>query len=149
MAAKEAAAESSSREALLAKLRELGVHGIIFQMAKRGQVIDLRCEMPKCYYHKGRDSFDPKSHPPGPWELVPDHYPRLRADGGHLEPGNVRLSHVLCNREDYGWRVKIRTMLDKKMSLDEIAETLNRKGVSAPHGSGKWSAATVRKWFVS
>jgi hypothetical protein len=35
------------------------------------------------------------------------------------------------------------------MSLDEIAEDLNRKRVRAPHGSGSWSAATVRKAFVS
>ena len=43
------------------------------------------------------------------------------SDGGHLVPWNVRLAHVLCNREDYGWRMKIRRMLDKGMSLEEIA----------------------------
>lgn len=39
-------------------------------------------------------------------------------------------------------------MLEKGMSLDEIAENLNLKGVRAPHGRGTWSAATVRKAFV-
>jgi Recombinase len=45
--------------------------------------------------------------------------------------------------------MRIRRMLEKGMSLDEIAEELNKKGVRAPHGSGRWSAATVRKAFVS
>jgi Recombinase len=62
---------------------------------------------------------------------------------------NVRFSHVLCNREDYGCRMRIRRMLEKGMSLDEIAEELNEKGVRAPHGRGRWSAATVRNAFVS
>jgi DNA-binding transcriptional MerR regulator len=65
------------------------------------------------------------------------------------ESWNVRLSHVLCNREDYGWRMRIRRMLEKGMSLEEIAERLNDKSVRTPHGSGKWSATTVRKAFVS
>jgi DNA-binding transcriptional MerR regulator len=78
-----------------------------------------------------------------------DHYPRLKADGGHLVPWNVRLAHVLCNREDFGWRLRIRRMLAKGMSLEEIAETLNHKRVRRPHGSATWSASTVRKAFVS
>jgi hypothetical protein len=45
--------------------------------------------------------------------------------------------------------MRIRRMLEKGMSLDEIAEKLNEKGVRAPHGRGRWSAATVRKAFVS
>jgi recombinase len=45
--------------------------------------------------------------------------------------------------------MRIRRMLEKGMSLDEIAENLNHKGVRAPHGRGSWSATTVRKAFVS
>ena len=131
------------------RLQELGVRGVLVQMAQRGQIIELRCEMPKCYCHKGRAHFDRKSHPPGPWEPSPDHYPRLKSDGGRLDPWNVRLSHVLCNREDYGWRMRIRRMLEKGMSLEAIAEKLNHEGVRTPHGTPKWSAAKVRKSFVS
>ena len=40
-------------------------------------------------------------------------------------------------------------MLEKGMSLEEIAEKLNEKAVRVPHGMGRWSAATVRKAFVS
>lgn len=78
-----------------------------------------------------------------------DHYPRLKADGGQLVPWNVRLAHVLCNQEDYVWRMRIRRMLEKGRSLEEIAEDLNDKGIRRPHASAKWSASTVRKAFVS
>ena len=51
------------------------------------------------------------------WALNADHYPKLKADGGTLTPGNIRLAHVLCNREDFTWRMPIRTKLDQGMSL--------------------------------
>ena len=40
-------------------------------------------------------------------------------------------------------------MLEKEMSLEDIAERLNDKSVRTPHGVAKWSATTVRKAFVS
>ena len=123
----------------------VGTRGVLVQMAQRGQIIELRCEMPKCYCYKGRGYFEPRSTPLTDWAPSPDHYPRLKADGGHLVPWNVRLSHVLCNRQDYGWRMRIRRMLEEGMSLDQIAENLNRQRVRRPHGSSKWSAAAVRK----
>ena len=131
------------------QLRALGVGGVLAQMAKRGQLIELRCEMPMCYCHKGRGHFDPKSHPPTPWTPSPDHYPQLKADGGQLVAWNVRLSHVRCNQMDFAWRMRIRGMLEKKMSLDEIAVELTRKGIPRPHGRQTWSAKAVRRAFVS
>jgi hypothetical protein len=141
--------EPTTGATLADQLRALGTHGVLVQMARRGQIIELRCEMPKCYCHKGRGHFDPKSTPLTDWAPSADHYPRLKADGGHLVPWNVRLSHVRCNREDYGWRMRIRRMLEKGMSLEEIAENLNDKGIPKPHGSATWSATSVRKAFVS
>jgi hypothetical protein len=96
-------------ESLIAELEGLGItRGIVRQMVAVGQIIELRCEMPKCYYHKGRRSFEMKRHPPAQWQLLVDHYPILARDGGRMDPWNVRLGHVLCNRYDYGWRVRIR-----------------------------------------
>ena len=40
-------------------------------------------------------------------------------------------------------------MLEKGMSLEEIAANLNHKGIRRPHGSVTWSATSVRKAFVS
>ena len=61
----------------------------------------------------------------------------------------MRLAHVMCNREDYGWRTRINTLLRDGKSLDAIASDLTTKGVKAPHGRNTWTAATVRKAFVS
>jgi hypothetical protein len=149
MTPKKAGPEAGIGDAAAHQLRALGTRGVLVQMAQRGQIIELRCEMPTCYCHKGRSYFEPRATPLPDWAPSPDHYPRLKADGGHLVPWNVRLSHVLCNRQDYGWRMRIRRMLEKGMSLEEIADTLNHKRVRRPHGSPNWSAATVRKAFVS
>lgn len=136
-------------EDAIAVLARLNVGGVLKQVAQRGQLLEIRCEMPKCYCPNGRRYFEPKSHPPRQWALSADHYPRLKKDGGKLEPGNVRLAHVLCNREDYGWRVRITKMMSDGRSLHEIASELNRKGVRTPHGSAKWTPGSVRKAFVS
>ena len=149
MTAKPTSPEALFGDTLADRLRGLGTRGVLVQMAQRGQIIELRCEMPKCYCHKGRGYFDPKSTSRSDWSPSPDHYPRLKADGGHLVPWNVRLAHLLCNQEDYGWRMRIRRMLERGMSLDEIAEALNRQGIQRPHGSARWSASSVRKAFVS
>ena len=142
-------AETASRESLADRLRALGTRGVLVQMAERGQIVELRCEMPSCYCHKGRRYFDARSTPLTAWAPSPDHYPRLKADGGQLVPWNVRLAHVRCNKMDYGWRMRIRAMLEKGLSLEQIAEQLNRKRVPRPHGSQTWTARAVRKAFVS
>jgi len=147
--AKTTGPEAIMGDTLAGRLRALGTRGVLVQMAQRGQIIELRCEMPKCYCHKGRGYFEERDTPLPAWAPSPDHYPRLKADGGHLVSWNVRLSHVLCNREDYGWRMRIRRMLEKGMSLEEIAENLNYKRIRRPHGSATWSATSVRKAFVS
>jgi hypothetical protein len=50
---------------------------------------------------------------------------------------------------DYIWRKKINALLGKRMSLEEIAEKLNAEKVPTIHGTNKWTAASVRKAFVS
>jgi hypothetical protein len=45
--------------------------------------------------------------------------------------------------------MKINAMLGRRMSLDEIAEKLNATQVPAIHGTNRWTAASVRKAFVS
>jgi DNA-binding transcriptional MerR regulator len=76
-------------------------------------------------------------------------YPILKSAGGKLRPENVRLSHVWCNNRDYGWRTQIRILLAKGKSLKEIAEILNSKDVPPAHGRNQWTAAMVRKAYVS
>lgn len=131
------------------QLEALGVGGILWQLAKDGQIIDVRCEMPQCYCHRGRGYFEPKSPPLSDWSPTADHYPKLKMDGGKLSADNVRLAHRLCNRRDFGWRVRINAMLGKRMSLEEIAAQLNAKKVPPIHGTNRWTASSVRKAFVS
>jgi hypothetical protein len=129
-------------------LAALGVRGILRQLAEDGQIVDVRCEMPQCYCFRGRGYFDP-SPARSDWSPTADHHPRLKAHGGHLTPDNVRLAHRLCNRRDYGWRMRINGMLRERMSLDEIAGELNARKIPTIHGADRWTAASVRKAFVS
>jgi hypothetical protein len=48
---------------------------------------------------------------------------------------NVRLSHLLCNNRDHGWKSMIGTMLEHGMSLDQIADRLNRRKEPRPRSS--------------
>src|SRR3954469_7078532 len=143
------AAAADAEKSPVERLKALGVRGILRQLARDGQIIEVRCEMPQCYCFRGRNHFDPRGTKPSDWEPTADHYPRLKAHGGHLTPDNVRLAHRLCNRRDYTWRMKINALLAKRMSLEEIAEKLNAQKVPTIHGTNRWTAASVRKAFVS
>ena len=131
------------------QLRKLGVKNVLVQMAERGQLLALKCEMPQCYHHKGRAEFDPVGTPGNKWTPSRDHYPILKFAGGKLVPANVRLSHTECNQRDYVSRKQIGALLANNKSLAEIAETLNRKDVPPAHGTNRWTAAMVRKAYVS
>src|SRR2546421_622062 len=91
------AAPVDAEETPVQKLERLGIRGILWQLARDGQLIDVRCEMPQCYCFRGRRYFDPRSAR-SDWEPTADHYPRLKMHGGHLTPDNVRLAYRLCNR---------------------------------------------------
>ena len=138
------------------RLKALGVRGVLVEMAKNGQILRLRCEMPTCYCPKGREDFDPwpspRFAPEREWSPNPDHYPTLKMDGGQLKPWNVRLGHVYCNNMDFGWRSRIRRMLEKDptLSFAKIAEALNKKKtVGVPPPAESWTAKLVRKAYVS
>ena len=77
----------------------------------------------------------PADHDPLPEKWAPnaDHYPKLKMDGGHFDPWNVRLAHVECNAVDIAWRGRIHRRLKDKptMSFQEIAEALNDERVQA------------------
>ena len=79
-----------------------------------------------------------------------DHYPIPKALGGELRPWNVRVGHVLRNRVDNGWRTRVITLLKRfDMSLEEIAADLNKRRIQAPHGTNRWTAASVRRALAS
>src|SRR6478672_6425494 len=137
-----------AEETPIEKLESLGVRGILWQLARDGQLIDVQCEMPQCYCPRGPRYFAPKL-PVSEWSPTADHYPRLKMHGGHLTADNVRLGHKLCNQRDYEWRTRINAMLAKRMSLEEIAVELNEHAVPTIYSTNRWTPATVRKAFVS
>ena len=140
-----------ANESLADQLRKLGLKNsnVLVRMAESGQLLELKCEMPQCYHHKGRKKFDPVEKKRTKWAPSRDHYPILKSAGGKLGPDNVRLSHVECNQRDHLRRKQIGALLAKGRSLEEIAETLDRKKVPPFHGTDRWTAARVRKAYVS
>jgi hypothetical protein len=143
------------QDSVAERLEALGARRILVDMAMNRQILRLRCEMPTCY-HDSRQLFDPwptsRQAPENDWAPSPDHYPTLKMDYGPLEPWNVRLAHVYCNNMDFGWRKKIRRMLEKDptLSFAKIAEALNRrKTVRVPPPAKLWTARLVRKAYVS
>jgi hypothetical protein len=86
---------------LAEQLRSLGVKGILVTMAETGALAELRCMMPECYCPEGRNHFDFKDHPPGPYAPTDDHHPTLKKDGGQRTLANTRLAHTRCNNLDY------------------------------------------------
>ena len=136
---------------VVAGLEALGLKsGTLHQMAKKGQLLELACEMPTCLCPHGRTFFAMKEHPMPDWAPNTDHYPALKNQKGELKADNVRLAHTRCNNSDFGTRSKISAMLLKEhMSLEAIAAKLNGAGGPAPYGGPKWTAATVRRAMVS
>ena len=47
--AKTPAAPADAGETPVERLEALGVRGILWQLARDGQIVDVRCEMPQCY----------------------------------------------------------------------------------------------------
>ena len=84
--AKTAVGAGGADSSVADELRGLGVKGVLVQMAERGQLLDLKCEMPQCYHHKGRAAFDPVAKTRSKWAPSPDHYPILKSAGGQLRP---------------------------------------------------------------
>jgi hypothetical protein len=87
-----------------AKLRELGVSGVLIQAAEQGQITELACQMEKCFCPEelgGRSYFEPVTDGLSDWMPTVEHSPIAKRDGGHRVVGNVLLAHRLCNRVGY------------------------------------------------
>ena len=91
-------------KAAAAKLRALGVTGILIEAAEKGYITQVACKMPECFCPEelgGPCYFEPVSHPPTDWMPTHEHFPKPKRDGGHRELENSVLAHALCNRIDY------------------------------------------------
>ena len=100
------------------------------QMAERGQLLALKCEMPRCYHHKGRGAFDPVTSraPSG----CPRRSPPISTAGGKLVRERPAVPHRSATSGTSYRRAQTGRSAANGESLSEIAETLNRKGVPRP-----------------
>ena len=94
--------------AAAAKLKALGVKGILIKAAEQGYITQLAGKMPECFCPEelgGACHFDPVTEKLSDWMPTHEHFPLSKKDGGHRRVENAILAHRLCNRIDYSIRV--------------------------------------------
>jgi len=98
--------------AAAAKLKELGVKGILIKAAEQGYITQLACKMPECFCPEelgGACYFEPVTNDWNDWrsDWMPtlEHFPVSKMDGGKAAVDNAILAHRLCNRLDHSLRV--------------------------------------------
>lgn len=94
--------------AAAAKLKALGVKGILIKAAEQGYITQLACKMPECFCPEelgGAGHFE-RVNRYSDWNPTHEHFPLSKKDGGHRRVDNAILAHRLCNRIDYSIRVR-------------------------------------------
>ena len=98
--------------AAAAKLKALGVKGILIKAAEQGYITQLACKMPTCFCPEelgGACHFEPVTNDWSDWrsDWMPtlEHFPVYKKDGGKEAVDNAILAHRLCNRLDHSFRV--------------------------------------------
>jgi hypothetical protein len=94
--------------AVAAKLKELGVKGILIKAAEQGYITQLECQMPRCFCPEelgGPTHFDPVTADLSDWMPTLEHFPIPKREGGRKAVENAILAHRLCNRIDYSMSV--------------------------------------------
>jgi hypothetical protein len=90
--------------AAAARLKALGVQGILVKAAEQGYITQLACKMPQCFCPEelgGAYHFEPVTKELSDWMPTHEHFPRSKRDGGHRTVDNAIMAHRLCNRIDY------------------------------------------------
>jgi hypothetical protein len=90
--------------AAAARLKALGVKGILIKAAEQGYITQVACKMPECFCPEelgGACHFDPVTDELSDWMPTHEHFPRSKREGGHRHVDNAVLAHRLCNRIDY------------------------------------------------
>ncbi len=90
--------------AAAAKLKALGVKGILIKAAEQGYITQLVCKMPECFCPEelgGACYFEPVTAELSDWMPTLEHFPLSKEEGGKKAVDNAILAHRLCNRIDY------------------------------------------------
>jgi hypothetical protein len=90
--------------AVAAKLKALGVKGILIKAAEQGYITQLACKMPECFCPDelgGPCYFEPVTAELSDWMPTHEHFPLPKRERGLVAVDNAILAHRLCNRIDY------------------------------------------------
>jgi hypothetical protein len=122
--------------AVAARLKELGVKGILIKAAEQGYITRLACLMPECFCPEelgGACYFEPVTNDWSDWrsDWMPtlEHFPVSKREGGKAAVDNAILAHRLCNRLDYSIRVGRSYARDLERIRKAREEAIRRNGV--------------------
>jgi hypothetical protein len=119
--------------AAAAKLKALGVRGILIKAAEQGYITQLECKMPRCFCPEelgGPTHFDPVSAEFNDWMPTLEHFPTPKREGGRKAVDNAILAHRLCNRIDYSMTVGRSHASDLERIRRAREEAIRRAGSS-------------------
>ena len=94
--------------AVAARLKALGVKGILVKAAEQGYITQVACKMPECFCPEelgGACYFEPVTAELSDWMPTLEHFPTPKRAGGREAVDNAILAHRLCNRIDYSLSV--------------------------------------------
>lgn len=121
--------------AAAAKLKALGVKGILITAAEQGYITQVACKMPECFCPEelgGACYFEPDQR--SDWSPTHEHFPLPKKDGGHRTVDNAILAHRLCNRIDHSIRAGSGIARDLERVRKAREEAIGRNG---PHRDAK------------
>ena len=119
--------------AAAARLKELGVKGILIKAAEQGYITQVACKMPECFCPEelgGACHFDPVTAELSDWMPTHEHFPRPKREGGDRTVENTVLAHRLCNRIDYSISVGRSYARDLERVRRAREEAIRRRGVT-------------------
>src|SRR5215210_6929485 len=96
--------DSERGRAAAAKLKALGVKGILIKAAEQGYITQLACKMPEMLLARGawrRVLLRAGHRRLSDWMPTHEHFPLPKREGGKVAADNAILAHRLCNRIDY------------------------------------------------
>ena len=90
-----------------AKLKALGVKGILIKAAEQGYITQLACKVPECFCPEelGGACYFEHVTTKSDWMPTHRHFPLSKSEGGQRTVDNAILAHRLCNRIDYSMSV--------------------------------------------
>ena len=119
--------------AVAARLKDLGVKGVLVKAAEQGYITQLECKMPRCFCPEelgGATHFEPVTTELSDWMPTLEHFPTPKREGGRKAVDNAILAHRLCNRIDYSMRVGRSHATDLERIKRAREEAIRRSGSS-------------------